>query len=258
VLFYNRSKNRATRRFHLKKKLSAAIALALIACLLIVILMFEGVIRPNPSHTRYPVRGVDVSSYQGDIDWHMLEAQGISFAFIKATEGSGMIDPCFQQNFYRAGETSIRIGAYHFLSYDSPGSTQAENFIAAVPKTPGMLPPVIDVEFYGEYISNHPDKDHVSEILDDILFLLTKHYGLKPIIYVTRTSYSLYIKDTFDDYDLWIRDVYLHPFTVSGTNWTFWQYSDQGRLEGYEGVEAYIDLNVFNGTLEDFNNYAQI
>ena len=99
----------------------------------------------------YPVKGVDVSSYQKDIDWDGLEKEGFSFAFIKATEGSSHVDSRFSENWKNAGRTGMKIGAYHFLSYDTPGASQADNFINTVNKKWGMLPPVVDVEFYGRY-----------------------------------------------------------------------------------------------------------
>lgn len=79
---------------------------------------------------------MDVSSWQGEIDWPTLAGQGLSFAFIKATEGSGFTDPRFSYNWEQARKTALRVGAYHFFSYDSPGETQADNFIAAVPREP--------------------------------------------------------------------------------------------------------------------------
>ena len=69
----------------------------------------------SPSGERYPVRGVDVSVYQGGIDWKTLAEQGISFAFIKATEGSSSVDPNFCWNYSQARQSGLRIGAYHFL-----------------------------------------------------------------------------------------------------------------------------------------------
>ena len=65
--------------------------------------------------TPYPVKGVDVSSYQLEIDWQGLEEEGYSFAFIKATEGSSLVDERFEYNREEASSTGMRIGAYHFL-----------------------------------------------------------------------------------------------------------------------------------------------
>ena len=120
----------------------------------------------NPD--QWEVFGVDVSSYQGTVDWHVLASQGVDFAFIKATEGSLLQDKQFASNWKGSLEAGVRPGAYHFLSYDSPGETQADNFISMVPVTDGALPPVVDIEFYGEYLENPPEKAQVQSILDQI------------------------------------------------------------------------------------------
>ena len=117
----------------------------------------------------YPVKGVDVSSYQLDIDWKGLEKEGYKFAFIKATEGSSHVDDRFEENWKNVRKTNIRAGAYHFLSYDTSGKSQAENFIKTVKKRHGMLPPAVDVEFYGEYEEVHPSKKKLRKVLDTVL-----------------------------------------------------------------------------------------
>lgn len=203
---------------------------------------------------KYPVRGVDVSSYQGEIDWEVLSGQSIDFAFIKATEGSSYTDPRFQYNWEQAQQTSLQIGAYHFFSYDSAGATQAQNFISAVPEL-NTLPPVVDIEFYGDYAKKPFIKEAVSPILNELLLTLEKQYGVKPILYATQKSYKLYLKDDYMDYPLWIRNILREPQLQEEQAWTFWQYSDRKRLGGYSGKERFIDLNVFNGTQEDFADW---
>ena len=230
------------------------IVFGLVFCLLV----YNGVILlNNPSEKEYPIRGVDVSSYQGDIDWKILSKQNIDFAFIKATEGSTHIDKCFKNNFSNALKTNLSVGAYHFFSFDSEGKTQAENFISNVPKTNGMLPPVVDVEFYSDKKENPPSKEYVTEELYSILAILEKHYCVKPIIYTTEEVYYLYIKENFNDYDLWIRNVICKP-DKSIADWKFWQYTNREVLNGYSGDEKYIDVNVFNGSAKEFFNYQRV
>ncbi len=197
----------------------------------------------------YAVRGVDVSSYQGDIDWPVLAEQDIAFAFIKATEGSSFTDPYFKSNFDAAVETELLVGAYHFFSYDSGGDTQAANFIAAVPKRAGMLPPVIDVEFYDDYASKPYDPDLARAQLRLMADTLRDYYGVPPILYASGRSYTLYIAGGFEDCPIWIRGVRGIPYVSDFRIWSFWQHSDQGVLDGYSGEEMHIDLNVFRGDL---------
>lgn len=203
---------------------------------------------------KYPVMGVDVSHYQGVIDWQALEKQDVSFAFVKATEGSGYTDEFAQINLSRASETDIKVSAYHFFSFDSAGDTQAENFISAVPEDMLDMPPVVDIEYYGDKQKNKPSKEEAEAILAPLLDALEEHYGAKPIIYTTVPVYSRYIKESFSDYPLWIRNVYCEP---EFSDWTFWQYSDKGELYGFSGEEKYIDLNVFCGSEEEFASFCK-
>lgn len=220
--------------------LAAALLLALGA------LTWAGVFRPNQlAANRYPVRGVDVSEYQGNIDWKKLSA-GLDFAFVKATEGSGHQDPTFDANFRGAAEAGLVTGAYHFFSFESPGETQAENFLRTVGSLSGRLPPVVDVELYGRFKQQPPNLEDVRARLDPLLGLLEARYGTKPILYATGAAWSMYLKDAYAGYPLWIREVYLIPRMP----FLFWQYSDRGRLEGYDGPEEFIDLNVFGGSAE--------
>lgn len=224
----------------------------------ICVLVYNGIILlNNPSENEYPVRGVDVSSYQGEIDWEILSKENIDFAFIKATEGSTHTDKYFDSNLKNALKTNLAVGAYHFFSFDSAGKTQAEHFISVVPKTNGMLPPVVDVEFYSDKKENPPSKEYVTEELYAILSILEKHYCVKPIIYTTEEIYDLYIKENFNDYDLWIRNVICKP-DKSIADWKFWQYTNREVLNGYSGDEKYIDVNVFNGSAKEFFNYQRV
>lgn len=186
----------------MKRKLiiwgSAVLAILLATAILFFALIWNGVILlNNPSMERYPVRGVDVSSYQGEIDWDTLASQNISFAFIKATEGSSYVDPYFAENYQQAQQTGLRIGAYHFFSYDSSGETQADHFIATVSPVETMLPPVIDLEFYGDKEANPPSPETVRPQLDILLERLEEHYGRKPILYATEKSYALYLAGAY-------------------------------------------------------------
>lgn len=205
--------------------------------------------------SRYELRGVDVSSYQGEIDWHLLASQNIDFAFIKATEGSTHQDPKFESNWKAAAETDIAVGAYHFFSFDSPGSTQAAWFIKNMGDLSGKLVPVVDVEYYGDKAHNPPAKEEVTENLQTCLSILEEEYGKKPIIYTTYKIYRRYIKDNFSDYPLWIRNVYYPPNLDMAGRWQFWQYRDTAVLEGYIGKEKCIDLNVFYATAREFESY---
>ncbi|MBR5252322.1 MAG: glycoside hydrolase family 25 protein, partial [Clostridia bacterium] len=211
----------------------------------------------NPSKRKYPVRGVDVSHYQGEIDWNVLSGENIDFAFIKATEGSSFVDDRFAYNFAEAQKCNIAVGAYHFFSFSSSGLTQAENFISTVSPFEGMLPPVVDLEFYGEFAETPLSKESVDKELRTMLDTLEEYYGLKPIIYATEESYELYLANDYEEYDIWIRNVKTKAKMSDGRQWTFWQYTNRERLDGYNGQEKFIDMNVFFGSEEEFAAYPR-
>ena len=238
-----------------KKIVPLVIVTLLIILLLAGILFANGIIWFNtPSMTAYPVRGVDVSVYQGEINWEILASQKIEFVFIKATEGSSYADEKFVYNWKEADKTSLRLGAYHFFSFDSSGKNQAENFISTVPKRKGMLPPAVDIEFYADKEKKPPDVEITRRELQVLLDELEKEYGAKPILYATEKAYNLYLAGQFLEYPIWIRNIFSKAQLEDGRKWTFWQYSDHGRLLGYDGEERFIDLNVFNGTSNELDN----
>lgn len=241
------------------KKIIIIITTCVLLCVTIIgILLYNGVILlNNPSKEDYPIRGIDVSSYQGEIDWDILAKQDISFAFIKATEGSSYVDSYFSDNYINASKTDLRIGAYHFFSFETSGADQAELFIATVQKTENMLPPVVDIEFYGNNEKNPPSKEDVQRNLNELLDNLEDNYGVKPIIYASQKTYKMYISNSYNDYDIWIRGVYSTPTLDDGCIWTFWQYTNREKLDGYNGEEKFIDMNVFYGTKEQFDNYGK-
>lgn len=229
-----------------------------IFCVAILALIWNGVFILNDVYADdYDIKGVDVSSYQGKIDWDVLSSQNISFAYIKATEGSSFVDKNFAFNFEEAQKTSLAVGAYHFFSYDSEGKTQAENFINTVAPFEGMLPPVIDLEFYGDKDKYPPNREDVEKQLKTMLLLLEEHYGLKPVIYATERSYQLYLSNDYKEYDIWIRNIISRPELSDGRAWTFWQYTNREKLDGYNGEEKYIDVNVFNGSLDEYTSYLE-
>lgn len=238
------------------KKLLIIFACFIVICATVLGLVYFKVLHPNDMFIgSYKTRGIDVSSYQGEIDWKVLSSKGIDFAFIKATEGSEYVDERFGYNLENALKTDLFCGAYHFFSFDSSGKEQAEHFIKTVEKKSGMLAPVIDLEFYGEYEKTPKDSHDVVPEVSDMVKALEEHYGIKPIIYATGKSYDKYIKGSeLDDYPLWIRNVYFKPMFAG--DWVFWQYSDDAKLEGYKGDEEHIDMDVFFGDKEKLKDYT--
>ncbi|MBR6784255.1 MAG: hypothetical protein IKM32_06125 [Clostridia bacterium] len=243
----------------MKKAVLISIAAVFIAAAALAFAVWNGyILLNNPSESEYSVRGVDVSHYQGEIDWRVLASQNIDFAFIKATEGASHTDNRFEYNYAEAAKTDLRIGAYHFFSFESSGKAQAEHFISTVPKIENMLPPVIDVEFYGRFSKERPNAEAVKSELSAMVSALYSHYGVMPIIYTAKEEYSLYISGGLEECPIWMRSVYAKPSPLpDGRSIAFWQYTNRARLDGCNGEERFIDMNVFCGTEEEFSNFGK-
>jgi len=219
----------------------------------VVALYDRGFIRPNdPTLADYPVRGVDVSSFQGAIDWPTLVSSGsLRFAFIKATEGAHTHDTRFLQN-WTAAKGRVARGAYHFFSFCSSGEEQAQNFLHFLPDN-GELPPGVDVEFTGN-CKHYPPFSSVRDQLHIFLNELESSTHRKPVIYVNRTSYAAIIEGHFDGYPLWIREVITGPPVGQFSELAIWQYAGNGRVDG---VKKLIDLDAFIGTKKEFERLLE-
>jgi len=121
------------------------------------------------------------------------------------------------------------------------------NYSSLVSLQKGDLPPVLDFEVTGSL-----NDQEINTILTDLLLLLQNHYQTKPIIYTNLKLYNRYIANNFDDYPIWIaRYSDETPILTHGKSWTFWQYGNRGRVSGIVGD---VDLNVFNGSLDELNS----
>ncbi|MEM9921053.1 MAG: GH25 family lysozyme [Bacteroidota bacterium] len=194
----------------------------------------------------YDVHGIDVSHYQSQIDWEKIAAQDLSFAFIKASEGESITDSLFQYNWKQAQKAGLKRGAYHFFRPSVPGLRQALQFIEQVNMELGDLPPVLDVEVDGQ-VSDIVTINRIRSWLQ----IVEKHYKVRPIIYTNLKYYKRFIAGNFDDYRIWMARYHtIAPSVNNGQQWTFWQYGNRGKLDGIEGP---VDLNVFNGNLQDLD-----
>ena len=196
----------------------------------------------------YDVHGIDISHFQGDIDWGQLTQSRltdfpIEFVFMKATEGGDHGDDTFARNFSEAGKHGFIRGAYHFFSPVTDPLKQADFFIRTVKLAPGDLPPVLDVEVTGK-----KKKEELQGNIKRWLDRIEAHYGVKPILYTSYKFKTRYLSDSiFDTYPYWIAHYYVDSVKYEG-KWHFWQHTDVGSVPG---IEENVDLNVFNGTLEE-------
>lgn len=194
----------------------------------------------TPWASRY-VQGVDVSWHQGAIDWRTLAADDVAFAYIKATEGGDHVDPRFAFNWREARATGMHVGAYHFFTLCRSGVSQAQNFIAVVPREANALPHAVDLEHMGPCRRGPTMPDVVAEARA-FMDRVEAHYGVRPIIYTTREFHDTHLA-TFEGERFWIRSLGVAP-RFRERDWVIWQHHNRGHRNGVSGP---IDLNAFRG-----------
>lgn len=196
----------------------------------------------------YAVHGIDISRWQTFVDWATARANGVNFAFIKATEGGDMVDPAFAMNWQLAARHGVRRGAYHFFYHCRPAREQARWFIRHVPRAAGALPPVLDMEWtpFSPTCRIRRDPATIRAEARDFLRIVEGHYGQRPIIYTTVDFWRDNELWKVGPYPFWLRSVAAHPEDLyAGRHWTFWQYTSTGLVPGIGGK---VDINVFDGS----------
>lgn len=196
-------------------------------------------------------QGIDVSDNQGTIDWGRVAQAGITFAFIKATEGITRTDPQFQANWSGASKAGLLRGAYHYYRPGDDPQAQAENFLSAIQTGSGDLPPALDVELTGDS----------STIIQGVwiwLGAVETKTGKTPILYTNPSFWASLGASAsgFGRFPLWIADWDTAEPTVPAgwATWTFWQTSNIGAVSGIQGN---VDLDEFQGSLMNLQQMAR-
>lgn len=213
---------------------------------------------PDPTPEDFAIHGIDVSRYQGDIDWHRVKRAGTEFAWIKATEGGDYVDPKFMENWVNAKAAGVPRGAYHFYYFCRPVEEQISWFFANVPVDPDALPPVLDMEWnaHSKTCRERPPRAQLLRDMRVFLEAMEEHYGKSPVIYSSVDFHRDRLVGAKHEYDFWLRSVASHPnrkYEKRG-NWVFWQYTAEGRVDGVDGN---IDRNVFFGTRSQWRDWLK-
>ena len=193
--------------------------------------------------------GFDVSQYQGVIRWSQTDsvegAFPLDFVFIRATAGRDLVDKYFHQNWQLAKNRPLIRGAYHYYRPDENSVEQAYNFIRTVKLEKGDFPPVLDIE----QLPENQTLDSLKKGLKRWLWLVEKHYKVRPIIYSGDRFYNDFLREDFPDYPAWIAN---YNFFVENMNdgWSFWQFTDRGFVKG---IDADVDLNLYQGSRADLD-----
>ncbi|MDE7452334.1 MAG: hypothetical protein K2M52_03275 [Paramuribaculum sp.] len=199
------------------------------------------------SVVNYTIKGVDISSHNGDVNFNSLARQGIDFVYIKGTEGTDFKDNKFNVNFRKAAEAGLKVGMYHFFRFDTSGYMQALNVINSLRGLKPDLPVAIDLEQWTN--PRGISIDSVVKQVEKMADVLAKE-GLEVVIYTNKDGYSRFYRNRLEKYPLW-----LCSFTdiEEKYDWLFWQYSHRGRLEG---VDRLVDMNLFNGNDSVWQKYV--
>lgn len=209
----------------------------------------------HPHH--FPIHGIDVSKYQGEIDWRLVKAGGTRFAYIKATEGADHVDARFRENWEGAKAAGVARGAYHFVFWCRTPAQEMANFKRIVPIDPDALPPVLDVEATptSQTCKRRIERNAALREMRAMLQEMERHYGKKPVVYTTVDFYEAVLShNELPEYPIWVRSTKHSPNVRYGDrNWSFWQYQSDGSVPGIRGN---VDRNAFHGSAQQWMAFA--
>lgn len=184
--------------------------------------------------------GIDVSKYQGVIDWEeAAKDEQVGFAYIKATEGQSLVDTQYLRNTQECKRLKIPFGSYHFFSTKVSPEDQLNNFLSTVRLSDQDLIPIVDVEIKGRRSS-----EQLRDDLATFCEALTKACGVRPIIYTSYNFYHTYLMGgRFDQYKIMIARYHPdEPMLKDGRQHILWQYTSSGRVQG---IRTRVDISRY-------------
>jgi GH25 family lysozyme M1 (1,4-beta-N-acetylmuramidase) len=198
------------------------------------------------------LEGVDVSRWQGTIDYGQVAASGKSFVIAKATEGIGYTDPNWAKNLANATAAGLKVTGYHFARPDGNPTKPVEEadwFVSQLGLKPGMIVPALDLEKSGGM-----SPTELQNWVDAWLGEVYAKTGVRPMIYTSPSFWKTYLNNTpmfaYEGYAvLWVAHWFVGKPSVpannwGGRSWTFWQYDDCGKVPGIGGC---VDVDRYNG-----------
>jgi GH25 family lysozyme M1 (1,4-beta-N-acetylmuramidase) len=197
------------------------------------------------------VKGIDVSEFQGSVNWPAVRADGVRYAFIRVSDGTTFKDQRFAQNWAGAKSAGVLRGAYQFFRANQDPKAQAELLLASMgPLDASDFPPVLDVE-----TSNGVAGASVLAKVRTWLDIVETKTGRKPLIYTSIGFWeTLPAAPDLAEYPLWVANygVSCPHIPEEWSRWTFWQKTDTGSVAGISGG---VDVNAFNGTFADLEQF---
>ena len=233
-------------------------------CIMIILFTCSSDKKTEPVNTKInfwlgdtsQVSGIDISHHQGEVIWNEVKKSGISFVFVKATEGIDYVDTMFTTYWNDLEKENFIKGAYHFYSSDDDPVEQARWFVGNVKNFSHSLPPVLDIERKGhKHITPETFEKGVLTCLEEI----EKLSGKKPIIYSSPKFADTYLFDKkFENYFLWIADYEVAqpqvPNCWNAVGWHFWQHTN---LDTLPGIKTDVDHSLFSKKIDSLLDLAK-
>lgn len=212
------------------------------------------VVRPLITHStldvaversQFPIKGIDLSHHNGDVDFSRVARDSVEFVYLKASDGVGDYDSHLDKYYRGARTTPLRVGFYHFFRYNRDGDLQADYFLSVIDKYKSDLPLVIDIE------DNSNPAVQCEIVVTRLRTMINRLHelGHRVMLYSNFKEYDTYLKNSFSDIDMWIAS---SRYPLSGDPRTLWQHSHQGHVDGIDGD---VDLNTFVGTRDDWHRW---
>lgn len=190
-------------------------------------------------------QGIDISEWQGDIDFTNVAKDGITVVYIRAGEGFGYEDPYFEKNYQKAQDASLTIGFYYYVTAKSEEEAvvQANYFVSLIKDKQFVCKPVMDFESFGSL-----SRVQINAIASQFMETVSTQLAIQPAIYSDTSNASLW-NHSITQYPLWVADydgLDVPTGIGSFTEWADFQYSDQGKLSGFSGS---VDRDYFKETI---------
>lgn len=187
--------------------------------------------------------GLDVSRYQGTINWNRARSYGphpIRFMYAKSSQGVTIQDPTYVRNMTEARREGVLVGSYHYFSSVATGKEQCQYFMETIKGIHQDLVPVVDVEECSRGWGAMTLRRNLREFID----YMEEEYHMKPIIYTGVFFYNLYLSEGFKDCKLFLaRYSDEEPLPNDLSDWTIWQFTEKGSVDGISG---FVDVNRIN------------
>jgi GH25 family lysozyme M1 (1,4-beta-N-acetylmuramidase) len=198
------------------------------------------------------VEGVDVSYYDGDVNWSEVQASGRQFAIARVSDGTGFLDPQFSSNWSGIKAVGMVRGVYQFFRPEDDAVAQADIVVSGVGSIGvGDLPPVLDVE-----VTDGESSATIVAGMQAWVSEIRAKLGVTPIIYTAPGFWDgISGAGGLDDTTLWVAnwEVSCPSMPYTWSSWSFWQYSDTGSVSG---ISDAVDLDRFNGTSSQLLAFA--